>query len=442
MGVVRRAVGNHDQLRAGVARRGGRTRAPDVLADDDADPNAIDIDDARIDAGGEVALLVEDGVIRQALLAIDAGDLSIAEDRDGVIAPARRELRESDEHSDAFDAGGDARQLVRACREKCRTQQQVLRWVTAERQFRRDQEVRATALRFANRLDDARCISGEIADDLIELSDRNPHSQILPCAHEDKTCRDTARTRQSGFAPNPRMPPTTLRVIESLANVPAHEWNALVGDAPLLSHAFLHALHESGCASPETGWTPRYLTAWQSGSLAGAMPLYIKAHSYGEYVFDWSWADAYRRHGRRYYPKLLCAIPFTPATGQRLIAGTTTLRRQLLDGALALLEDRRLSSLHILFPESADAEVCERGGLLMRESVQFHWTNPGYASFDDFLASMNHAKRKTSARSGASLPTRALYFAGWSDATSSPSTGSFSTAAMPRPIASIIPRRI
>ncbi len=190
------------------------------------------------------------------------------------------------------------------------------------------------------------------------------------------------------------MPPTTLRVIESLANVPAHEWNALVGDAPLLSHAFLHALHESGCASPETGWTPRYLTAWQSGSLAGAMPLYIKAHSYGEYVFDWSWADAYRRHGRRYYPKLLCAIPFTPATGQRLIAGTTTLRQQLLDGALALLEDRRLSSLHILFPEPADAEVCERGGLLMRESVQFHWTNPGYASFDDFLASMNHAKRK------------------------------------------------
>ena len=81
-----------------------------------------------------------------------------------------------------------------------------------------------------------------------------------------------------------------------------------------LSHAFLHALHESGCAAPETGWTPRYLTAWRGELLVGAMPLYVKAHSYGEYVFDWSWADAYRRHGRHYYPKLVCAVPFTPAT--------------------------------------------------------------------------------------------------------------------------------
>jgi predicted N-acyltransferase len=190
------------------------------------------------------------------------------------------------------------------------------------------------------------------------------------------------------------MSPATLRIVESLADVPARAWNALVGDAPLLSHAFLHALHESGCVSTQTGWTPRYLTAWQSDSLVGAMPLYIKAHSYGEYVFDWSWADAYRRHGRRYYPKLVCAVPFTPATGPRLIAGTVALREQLLDGALALLDDRRFSSLHVLFPQSQDAAVCERAGLLMRESVQFHWTNPGYASFEDFLASMNHAKRK------------------------------------------------
>ena len=91
------------------------------------------------------------------------------------------------------------------------------------------------------------------------------------------------------------MPSTTLRVIDSLTAIPAPAWNALVGDAPLLSHAFLHALHETGCASPKTGWTPRYLTAWHAGKLVGAMPLYVKAHSYGEYVFDWSWADAYRR---------------------------------------------------------------------------------------------------------------------------------------------------
>jgi predicted N-acyltransferase len=192
----------------------------------------------------------------------------------------------------------------------------------------------------------------------------------------------------------PRMPSATLRVIDSLTALPASAWNALVGDAPLLSHAFLHALHETGCASPKTGWTPRYLTAWQAGTLVGAMPLYVKAHSYGEYVFDWSWADAYRRHGRRYYPKLVCAVPFTPATGPRLIAGTPTLRALLLDGALALLEEHRLSSLHILFPEAEEAAHCERAGLLVRESVQFHWTNAGFRDFDDFLATMNHAKRK------------------------------------------------
>lgn len=191
-----------------------------------------------------------------------------------------------------------------------------------------------------------------------------------------------------------RMPAATLRIIDSLSDVPAASWDALVGDAPLVSHAFLHALHETGCASPETGWTPRFLTAWHADLLVGAMPLYVKAHSYGEYVFDWSWADAYRRHGRRYYPKLLCAVPFTPATGPRIVSGTAAIRGQLLDSALALLEDRRLSSLHILFPETEEASLCERSGLLVRESVQFHWTNPGFRDFDDFLLAMNHAKRK------------------------------------------------
>src|ERR1700730_12397633 len=123
-----------------------------------------------------------------------------------------------------------------------------------------------------------------------------------------------------------RMPATSLRVVDSLAGISASQWDALVGDSPLLSHAFLHALHETGCASAQTGWAPCYITARQGELLTGAMPLYRKVHSYGEYVFDWAWADAYRRHGRRYYPKLVCAVPFTPATGRRLIAGTATLR--------------------------------------------------------------------------------------------------------------------
>lgn len=191
-----------------------------------------------------------------------------------------------------------------------------------------------------------------------------------------------------------RMPRLSLRTVDSLATIPAAAWDALVGDRPLLSHAFLHALHECGCAAPQTGWVPRYQTAWRGDALVGAMPLYIKQHSYGEYVFDWSWADAYRRHGRRYYPKLVSAIPFTPATGPRLIASEAAVRRELLAAALALLVDAELSSLHILFPTAEEAEVCAAAGMSLRDSMQFHWTNPGYHQFADFLATMNHAKRK------------------------------------------------
>jgi predicted N-acyltransferase len=186
----------------------------------------------------------------------------------------------------------------------------------------------------------------------------------------------------------------SLRTLDSLSDLAPSSWDALVGDRPLVSHAFLHALHETRCASPETGWTPRYLTAWRGETLAGAMPLYLKAHSYGEYVFDWSWADAYRRHGRRYYPKLISAIPFTPATGPRLIAPDAATRHQLLSGALGLVADARLSSLHVLFPEAAEADECAAAGMLLRDSLQFHWTNPGYRDFADFLSTMNHAKRK------------------------------------------------
>jgi len=187
---------------------------------------------------------------------------------------------------------------------------------------------------------------------------------------------------------------TSLRIIDSLSAVPASAWDALVGDRPLLSHAFLHALHETRCAAPETGWTPRYLTAWRGALLVGAMPLYVKTHSYGEYVFDWSWADAYRRHGRYYYPKLVCAVPFTPATGPRLIAADATTRGELLAGALSLVADDHLSSLHILFPQADEAYACAAAGMLLRDSVQFHWTNPGYRDFADFLSTMNHTKRK------------------------------------------------
>jgi hypothetical protein len=188
----------------------------------------------------------------------------------------------------------------------------------------------------------------------------------------------------------------TLRfeIADSLRDVSPARWDALTEGHPLLSHAFLHALHESGSACERTGWAPRYLLLRDGEDLRGAVPLYLKVHSYGEYVFDWAWADAWHRAGREYYPKLLCAIPFTPVTGPRLLARDAATRTHLLAGVLQLAKEAEASTFHCLFPPEGEASAMEEAGLMRRRTVQFHWHNPGYASFDDFLATMNHEKRK------------------------------------------------
>jgi predicted N-acyltransferase len=185
-----------------------------------------------------------------------------------------------------------------------------------------------------------------------------------------------------------------IEIRTSLAEVSPTAWDRLTGAHPALRHAFLHALHETGCATPATGWSPRYLLLWRERTLAAAMPLYLKSHSYGEYVFDWAWADAYERHRLAYYPKLVCAVPFTPVTGPRLLALNADDRILLVRAALALAEDEQRSSLHILFPDEAEARTLAGHGLLLRRTVQFHWVNQGYADFDGFLGAMNHEKRK------------------------------------------------
>src|SRR5882724_2002732 len=185
-----------------------------------------------------------------------------------------------------------------------------------------------------------------------------------------------------------------IQVVDSLASIPASDWDALAGHQPLLSHAFLLALQESGCASAETGWAPCHITLWRDNRLAAAMPLYLKSHSYGEYVFDWAWADAYQRHGLRYYPKLLNAVPFTPVTGPRLLALSDADRSTLLDAALAFARDSGVSSLHCLFPAEPEVAAFESAGMMLRASVQFHWRNEGFSDFEDFLGRMNHDKRK------------------------------------------------
>jgi len=184
------------------------------------------------------------------------------------------------------------------------------------------------------------------------------------------------------------------RILDSLSAVSPAQWDALAGTQPFLRHAFLAALADSGSACPESGWHPRHLTLWQGDVLVGAMPLYLKDHSYGEFVFDWAWAEAYQRHGIAYYPKLLAMVPFTPVEGSRLLARDEECRKRLLQSALDIAKDSGLSSLHILFPTACEAEAMAAAGMMVRRAVQFHWNNPGYRDFEDYLAALTRDKRK------------------------------------------------
>ena len=196
----------------------------------------------------------------------------------------------------------------------------------------------------------------------------------------------------------------TLKVLDSLASIPAPEWDALAsaaGGNPTLCHGFLQSMIDAGCTIAKTGWLPQFLTLWHEGEgdkgrekLCGAVPLYVKGHSYGEYVFDWAWAEAYQRHGLEYYPKLLAAVPFTPCTGSRLLAHTAADRKILVDGLLNLAQQSDVSSLHVLFPEAAEHQLLIDAGMMPRTSIQFHWRNKGYRHFNEFLATMSHDKRK------------------------------------------------
>lgn len=192
----------------------------------------------------------------------------------------------------------------------------------------------------------------------------------------------------------------TLRVITSLAEVLADHWNACAGAAdPFVGHAYLKAMEESGSACTRSGWAPRHLLAEDaSGQLLACAPLYLKTHSYGEYVFDWAWAEAYGRAGRRYYPKLQCAVPFTPVTGRRLLVrpdlAPEPLQDLLIAGMIELAERLGVSSLHVTFPTEPEWHRLHAAGLLPRLGHQYHWINKGYGCFDDFLSELASRKRK------------------------------------------------
>lgn len=193
----------------------------------------------------------------------------------------------------------------------------------------------------------------------------------------------------------------TLTAHAHIADIPAPEWDACAGPHnPFVRHAFLAALEDSRSASTLTGWLPQHLALRDAADrVIACAPVYIKNHSYGEYVFDWGWADAYQRAGGQYYPKLQCAVPFTPVTGPRLMVHPEApdpdgLRRALVQGMVTLAERVEASSVHITFPTAEEAEVMEDMGLITRMGHQFHWENKGYATFDDFLAALSSRKRK------------------------------------------------
>ncbi len=189
-------------------------------------------------------------------------------------------------------------------------------------------------------------------------------------------------------------------IIADITTVDATAWNELSGtDSPFLRHEFLAALEKTGCVGPTSGWHPCHVILRDdAGGLVGAMPLYRKTNSWGEFVFDFAWADAYRHAGLHYYPKLVSAIPFTPTTGRRTLAadgqdGPEAIS-MLLGAARQYARELGLSSLHVLFPTSTEVDAYERDSLLIRKDCQFHWRNRGYAEFDDFLGELTSAKRK------------------------------------------------
>lgn len=189
-----------------------------------------------------------------------------------------------------------------------------------------------------------------------------------------------------------------IEILTNLADLPAAEWNALVQDRnPFLQHGFLAALERHHCVGAHLGWLPRHLVVREKGRLVAAMPLYEKHNAYGEFVFDHAWAHAYQQYGLAYYPKLVSAIPYTPASGQRLLVQTgreKELYPLLLDAVVELAVALDASSLHILFPLPAQHHWLEQHGLITRHDCQFHWYNAGYSTFEDFLGTLTAKKRK------------------------------------------------
>jgi predicted N-acyltransferase len=209
---------------------------------------------------------------------------------------------------------------------------------------------------------------------------------------------------------------TTLktRTLEGVVEVAAAQWNAIAGDCPFLRHEYLAALETTGCASPVTGWTPRHLIFTYADALVAGIPLYEKSHSWGEFVFDFAWAKAWAERGLDYYPKLVIAVPFTPATGPRMLVDGTLdspeLRAQLLRAVEDYARSRQVPTVNALFIDDAFAAIAHDAGWLARDDCHFQWHNRGYSTFEDFLATFSADKRKKTRRERRRVAEQGIHF--------------------------------
>ncbi len=213
-----------------------------------------------------------------------------------------------------------------------------------------------------------------------------------------------------------RNEPVAIKVLESIGDVAPEQWDACAGGRdPFVGHAFLEALEDSGSIDGDNGWQPRHLVIEdEAGTVCACAPLYLKNHSFGEYVFDWGWAEAFQRAGGRYYPKLQSAVPFTPVTGRRLLLRPGAEQRMadfLISGMVALAERMGVSSLHVTFPTEAEWRRLGAHGFLLRLGQQYHWRNRGYASFEDFLGTLVSRKRKAIRRERRTVAESGLHIA-------------------------------
>lgn len=195
--------------------------------------------------------------------------------------------------------------------------------------------------------------------------------------------------------PTPTTAPFAIQLVTEIDTIDSQAWNALTDGTPFTQHAFLSALAASKSVGDGTGWTSYFITIKDASSqLVGAMPVYLKTHSYGEYVFDWAWADAYARNGLSYYPKLVSAVPFTPVTCAKLLSRSPEVSQLLVHSLSQVMMQHQVSSAHVLFPADTCLPYFEEAGWLKRDGVQFRWQNKHYADWEAFLATLSHDKRK------------------------------------------------